>query len=346
MYKRIIRPILFLFSPEASHYIVVTMLKIGNAIPFVSRILKKSFCVDSPMLETMVAGLKFPNPVGVAAGFDKNAVVFKELGDLGFGFVEIGTVTPLAQSGNAKPRLFRLPKDKALINRMGFNNLGVEKIATRLMGRKPGLIIGGNIGKNKEVSNEEASKDYEKCFECLFDHVDYFVVNVSSPNTPNLRNLQEKEPLTNLLSGLQNKNEKHDTPKPIFLKIAPDLTNEQLDDIIDLVKNCKISGVIATNTTISREGLKTDVTPFGNGGLSGKPVLKRSTEVVKYLFGKSEGSFPIIASGGIHSMEDAMEKFNAGACLIELYTGFIYEGPMLVKRINKEVLRRRKPKQA
>jgi dihydroorotate dehydrogenase len=229
---------------------------------------------------------------------------------------------------------------------MGFNNHGVEKIAERLEGRKAGLVIGGNIGKNKEVPNEEAYRDYEKCFEVLFDYVDYFVVNVSSPNTPNLRSLQEKEPLTQLLSGLQDKNAKQSVPKPIFLKIAPDLTNEQLDDIIDILKNCKLSGVIATNTTISREGLRTDAISFGNGGLSGKPVLKRSTEVVKYLFQKSGGSFPIIASGGIHSVQDAMEKLDAGACLIELYTGFIYEGPMIVKQINKEVLRRRKLKQA
>ena len=346
MYKKIIRPILFLFPPEASHHIVVALLKIGASIPFVSWILKKNFCLSPPELETIVAGIKFPNPVGVAAGFDKNALVYKEMGYLGFGFVEIGTVTPLAQPGNPKPRLFRLPVDKALINRMGFNNHGVEKIAIRLKARKSGLVIGGNIGKNKEVPNEKAFLDYDKCFEELFDYVDFFVVNVSSPNTPNLRSLQEKEPLTNLLSGLQGENEKHATPKPIFLKIAPDLTNEQLDDIVDIVKNCKISGVIATNTTISREGLKTETTSFGNGGLSGRPLLKRSTEVVKYLFAKSKGGFPIIASGGIHSVEDAMEKFDAGASLIELYTGFIYQGPLLVKQINKEVLRRRKLKQA
>jgi len=345
MYKRIIRPILFLFSPEASHHIVVTLLKITSLIPFINWIIKKSFCINSPGLETTVAGVKFPNSVGVAAGFDKNALVYKEMGYLGFGFVEIGTVTPIAQPGNAKPRLFRLPKDKALINRMGFNNHGVEKIADRLKDRKPGLIIGGNIGKNKKVPNEKAYLDYEKCFDTLFDCVDYFVVNVSSPNTPNLRSLQEKEPLTNLLTGLQYKNEKHIPQKPIFLKIAPDLTNEQLNDIIEIVKNCKISGVIATNTTISREGLKTNTTDFGSGGLSGKPVLKRSTEIVKYLFEKSGGTFPIIASGGIHSVEDAMEKFDAGACLIELYTGFIYEGPLLVKQINKEILRRQEIKQ-
>jgi len=340
MYKKIIRPLLFLFSPETSHHIVVTLLKIGSVIPFVNWILKKSFYLNVP---TEVAGLTFPNVVGLAAGFDKNALAYKEMGHLGFGFVEIGTVTPKPQSGNPQPRLFRLPKDKALINRMGFNNHGLEKIVERLHRKKSPLIIGGNIGKNKEVPNEEAYLDYEKCFEALFNYVDYFVVNVSSPNTPGLRGLQEKEPLTHLLSSLQSKNEKKSVQKPIFLKIAPDLTNEQLDDIIDIVKHCKISGVIATNTTISRENLKTDTTPFGNGGLSGAPLLKRSTEVVKYLSGKG---FPVIASGGIHSMEDAMEKLDAGASLIELYTGFIYEGPMLVKQINKEVLRRRNLKTA
>jgi len=296
----------------------------------------------TPGLETEVAGIKFPNPVGLAAGFDKNALVYKEMEYLGFGFVEIGTVTPVPQPGNVKPRLFRLPKDEGLINRMGFNNHGVKTVIKRLYRKNSPLIIGGNIGKNKDVANEDAFKDYETCFEQLFNYVDFFVVNVSSPNTPGLRGLQEKEPLTKLLANLQLANEKHFAQKPIFLKIAPDLNNEQLDEIIDIVKSCKISGVIATNTTISREGLKTDVAPFGNGGLSGRPLLKRSTEVVKYIFEKSEGGFPIIASGGIHSVEDAMEKFEAGASLIELYTGFIYEGPMLVNAINKELLRRRK----
>jgi len=342
MYKKIIRPLLFLFPPEASHHIVVMLLKIGSVIPFVNWMIKRKFIITTPGLETEVAGLKFRNPVGLAAGFDKNALVYKEMGYLGFGFVEIGTVTPIAQPGNLKPRLFRLHGDEGLINRMGFNNHGVEKITKRLFRKNSPLIIGGNIGKNKEVPNEEAFRDYEKCFESLFNYVDYFVVNVSSPNTPGLRSLQEKGPLTNLLANLQLANEKHFASKPIFLKIAPDLNNEQLDEIVDIVKSCKISGVIATNTTISRDGLKTDVTPFGNGGLSGKPLLKRSTEVVKYIFEKSEGSFPIIASGGIHSVEDAMEKFEAGASLIELYTGFIYEGPMLVKKINEALLRRRK----
>lgn len=346
MYKAVIRPILFLLPPEVSHRMVATLLKIGSAMPFFNWIIRKNFCINNPGLDTVVAGIKFPNPVGLAAGFDKNAIMYKEMGNLGFGFVEIGTVTPLPQPGNPKPRLFRLPKDNAMINRMGFNNDGIEKIVERLKNRKQGLIIGGNIGKNKEVANEDAFRDYDTCFDALFDYVDYFVVNVSSPNTPGLRSLQEKEPLSKLLSGLQQKNETHSNPKPIFLKIAPDLTNEQLDDIVDIVRNCRISGVIATNTTISREGLKTGTARFGNGGLSGKPVLKRSTEVLKYLSTKSEGAFPIIASGGIHSVEDAMEKLDAGACLLELYTGFIYEGPMLIKQINKEILRRRKSKQS
>ncbi len=331
-----------MFPPETSHHIVVALLRFGSFIPFFNLILKKIFIVNAPELETIVGGLKFKNPVGLGAGFDKNALCYKQMGFLGFGFVEVGTITLYPQPGNVKPRLFRLPKDEALINRMGFNNHGVKKIVTRLYRKNTPLIIGGNIGKNKEVPNEEAYHDYEKCFELLFNYVDYFVVNVSSPNTPGLRSLQEKEPLTKLLASLQLKNETHFAQKPIFLKIAPDLNNEQLDDIIDIVKSCKISGVIATNTTISREGLKTDTTPFGNGGMSGRPLLKRSTEVVKYLFEKSEGYFPIIASGGIHSVDDAMEKFEAGASLIELYTGFIYEGPMLIKKINEELLRRRK----
>ncbi len=345
MFKRIIRPFLFLFEPETSHAMVVVLLKICFFLPPVSWILKKRFNFNSPELGTRVAGIKFLNPVGLAAGFDKNALVYKEMGYLGFGFVEIGTVTLNPQPGNIKPRLFRLPKDKALINRMGFNNHGVKQIIPRLFRKNTGLIIGGNIGKNKEVANEDAFYDYEKCFELLFNYVDYFVVNVSSPNTPGLRNLQEKEPLKKLLSTLQSRNERHFAEKPIFLKIAPDLTNEQLDDILEIVKDCSISGVVATNTTIKREGLITDATPFGNGGLSGKPLRQRSTEVIKYLFEKSERVLPIIASGGIHSVEDAMEKLDAGASLIELYTGFIYEGPGLVKQINKEILRRRKLKQ-
>ncbi|MEC8853263.1 MAG: quinone-dependent dihydroorotate dehydrogenase, partial [Bacteroidota bacterium] len=288
-----------------------------------------------------VFGIKFENPVGLAAGFDKDARLFDELASFGFGFVEIGTVTPLPQEGNAKPRLFRLKADNALINRMGFNNQGIEDAVARLRRKKSNIIIGGNIGKNKITPNEKVVSDYEICFEKLFPYVDYFVVNVSSPNTPELRDLQEKVPLTRLLNRLQKLNIKKEKRKPILLKIAPDLSNEQLDDIIAIVADTKIDGVVATNTTISRNGLKTDKTKveaIGNGGLSGKPVKDRSTEVIKYLADKSNKAFPIIGVGGIHSPEDAIEKLDAGATLVQLYTGFIYEGPWLIKRINKKIL--------
>ncbi len=299
--------------------------------------------VKDTRLEREVFGLKFENPVGLAAGFDKDAKLFDELGAFGFGFVEIGTVTPLPQEGNPKPRLFRLKQDKALINRMGFNNSGIEAVTSRLRRKKTKLIIGGNIGKNKLTPNEDAVSDYEICFEKLFPYVDYFAVNVSSPNTPGLRDLQEKEPLTALLNRLQELNSAKDKRKPILLKIAPDLTNEQLDDIITIVADTKIDGVIATNTTIDRNGLKTDknkLKAIGNGGLSGKPVKSRSTEVIKYLADTSNKAFPIIGVGGIHSAEDALEKLDAGATLVQLYTGFIYEGPALIKRINKAILQR------
>ncbi|MGP8215290.1 MAG: quinone-dependent dihydroorotate dehydrogenase [Bacteroidia bacterium] len=341
MYKVFVRPVLFLTSPEVSHAFTIRLLKIACAIPIVNTIIKKVFTLEHPLLQREIAGVKFPNPVGLAAGFDKNATFFHEMEYLGFGFVEVGTVTPLAQPGNPKPRSFRLPADKALINRMGFNNDGAQKIAERLKKRKTKITIGGNIGKNKVTPNEEAALDYEKCFDALFEYVDFFVVNVSSPNTPGLRSLQEKEPLKKILSDLQVKNKSKAKSKPIFLKIAPDLTNEQLDDIIEIVPECGIAAVVATNTTLSREGLKSGgVDAIGAGGLSGLPLKKRSTEVVKYLHEKSKGSFPIIASGGIHSPEDAIEKLDAGAMMVELYTGFIYEGPMLVKRINKAILKR------
>jgi dihydroorotate dehydrogenase len=294
-------------------------------------------------------GLKFANPVGLAAGFDKDAKFFDEIASCGFGFVEVGTITPKAQPGNEQPRLFRLPEDKALINRMGFNNEGVDAMVERLKKRKNfNVIIGGNIGKNKITPNENAIADYEYCFEKLFNYVDYFVVNVSSPNTPGLRELQEKEPLKRILNRLMEirKVKSHKltgvSEKPILLKIAPDLTNEQLDDIIEIIRETKIDGVVATNTTISRSGLKTNdsvLNTIGAGGLSGKPLTKRSTEVVRYLHEKSGGSFPIIASGGIHSAEDAIDKLNAGASLVQLYTGFIYEGPGLIKKINKALLK-------
>ena len=305
---------------------------------------KKLFCIDDKRLETEVFGIKFPNPVGLAAGFDKNASMFNDLASCGFGFIEIGTVTPKSQPGNDKPRLFRLKKDQAIINRMGFNNDGLTDVISNLKNRKTNVIIGGNIGKNKTTPNEHAVDDYLISFDSLFDHVDYFVVNVSSPNTPNLRELQEKEPLKHLLSELMKVNKLRIVQKPILLKIAPDLTNEQLDDIIEIVDEVKIAGVIATNTTISRENLDTSndlLAAYGMGGLSGKPLKSRSTEVIRYLSQKSKNSFPIIGVGGIHSEEDALEKLEAGAVLVQLYTGFIYEGPGLVKRINKAILKRK-----
>lgn len=342
MYKAIIKPIFFLFEPETIHHFVFKTIKLVCKIPGVPSILKSAFVVNDQRLERKVFGLTFPNPVGLAAGFDKDAKLFDELGYFGFGFIEIGTLTPKAQPGNEKPRMFRLPQDEALINRMGFNNGGVITAVERLKGRKTKIIVGGNIGKNKVTPNEEATNDYEKCFEALFDYVDYFVVNVSSPNTPNLRALQDKEPLTQLLNHVKSLNAKKQQPKPILLKIAPDLTDGQLDDIIQIVRDTKIDGVVATNTTIDRGNLTTDkakVEAMGAGGLSGKPLTKRATEVIRYLSDKSGKSFPIIAVGGIHSAQDAIEKLNAGASLVQIYTGFIYEGPGVVKRINNGILK-------
>ena len=337
MYKLLIRPILFCFDPEKVHYFTFSLIRILAKIPGFSLLFRALYEVKDSRLETEVFGLKFKNPVGLAAGFDKNAVLYKELSDFGFGFIEIGTITPKAQDGNPKKRLFRLKEDTAIINRMGFNNGGVDEAVLRLK-QNNGVLIGGNIGKNKVTPNEEATSDYEICFEALFDYVDYFVVNVSSPNTPNLRALQDKEPLTDLLQTLQNKNLAKPKQKPILLKIAPDLTDEQLLDIIDIINETKIAGVIATNTTLSREGLASE-NKIEMGGLSGKPLAKRSTEVIRFLSEKSNKSFPIIGVGGIHTAEDAIEKLEAGASLVQLYTGFIYEGPALVKAINKAILR-------
>jgi dihydroorotate dehydrogenase len=338
MYKLLIRPILFKFDPEKVHYFTFSLIRFLSNIPGFSSLFQAIYLVNDKRLETEVFGLKFKNPVGLAAGFDKDATLYKELSNFGFGFIEIGTLTPKGQEGNPKKRLFRLKEDAAIINRMGFNNGGVQKAVERLKNNN-GVLIGGNIGKNKVTPNEEATSDYEICFDALYDYVDYFVVNVSSPNTPNLRALQDKEPLTQLLQTLQNKNIKKLKEKPILLKIAPDLTDDQLLDIIDIVTQTKIAGVIATNTTISREGLqsenKTEI-----GGLSGKPLAKRSTEVIRFLSEKSNKAFPIIGVGGIHSPEDAIEKLDAGASLIQLYTGFIYEGPALVKAINKKIVER------
>jgi dihydroorotate dehydrogenase len=336
MYKLFIRPILFCFDPEKVHYFTFSLIRTVSKIPGFPTLFKSLYEVNDKRLETEVFGLKFKNPVGLAAGFDKDAALYQELSNFGFGFIEIGTLTPKGQEGNPKKRLFRLKADSAIINRMGFNNGGVQEAVERLK-KNNGVLIGGNIGKNKLTPNEEATSDYEICFDALYDYVDYFVVNVSSPNTPNLRALQDKEPLTQLLQTLQNKNLAKPKQKPVLLKIAPDLTDDQLLDIIDIVNETKIAGVIATNTTISREGLQSEA-KIEMGGLSGKPLTKRSTEVIRFLSQKSNKSFPIIGVGGIHSAEDALEKLEAGASLIQLYTGFIYEGPALVKAINKAIL--------
>ncbi len=335
MYKSLIRPLLFKFDPEEIHHFTFSFFK---NFGFLAKLfLPKP--IEDQRLEREVFGLKFKNPVGLAAGFDKDAKLFKELSGLGFGFIEIGTLTPKPQPGNDKKRLFRLKEDSAIINRMGFNNGGVDEAIERLKKNK-NVLIGGNIGKNKVTPNEEAVNDYKICFEKLFPYVDYFVVNVSSPNTPNLRELQDKKPLTELLSTLQNLNFEKPKPKPILLKIAPDLTDEQLLDIIDIVKETQIAGVIATNTTLSRENL-TSENKSEMGGLSGKPLTKRSTEVIRFLSEKSGKAFPIIGVGGIHSAQDALEKLEAGASLVQLYTGFIYEGPELINKINKAILKQK-----
>ncbi len=348
MYK-LLRSILFAFPPEDVHYFSMNMLRVGCKIGFIDQCIRSSFQFDAAALQRNVFGLSFKNPVGLGAGFDKNALDLNELEALGFGFIEIGTVTPLPQAGNEKPRLFRLPKDKALINRMGFNNDGVEVVKERLAkwNYKPQttdnkLIIGGNIGKNKITPNEEAWKDYEICFKELFDVVDYFVVNVSSPNTPGLRELQEKDALKKILTQLQNINYGNTKPKPLLLKISPDLTNQQLDDIIELSLETKLDGLVATNTTIERTKLQTTnhkLQTIGAGGLSGKPLQQRSTEVVKYIVQQTNKQIPIIASGGIFNGADAKEKLKAGAALVQVWTGFIYEGPGIVKNICKHLIK-------
>lgn len=343
MYQ-LFRSILFRFDAEKVHYFVVGLLKIVVGFLPSKWIFRAIYHIKHPALEREFIGLKFPNPVGLAAGFDKNAKYFNEMESCGFGFIEIGTVTPLAQPGNDLPRLFRLKKDEAILNRMGFNNDGVQEALKHLKARENHqLIIGGNIGKNKWTPNEEALNDYLICFDALFDEVDYFAVNVSSPNTPNLRALQDKGPLMELLSTLQQKNEAKAKSKPILLKIAPDLTNEQLDEIIEIVQETKIAGLIATNTTISREGLTTprsEVEALGAGGISGKPLTHRSTEVIRYIHEKSKGTIPMIAVGGIHTAQDALDKLDAGATLVQLYSGFIYEGPGLIKEINKALIKK------
>jgi dihydroorotate dehydrogenase len=342
VYKFLFRPLVFLLDAEKAHYFTFWLLKWVSKMPLGSWFLRQNYAVCNPKLVRNVWGLKFGNPVGLAAGMDKNATLIDVWENLGFGFVEIGTVTPRPQAGNPKPRLFRLKPDEAIINRMGFNNDGVEIVAERLRNRKTNIIVGGNIGKNKDTPNENAIDDYLICFEKLFDCVDYFVVNVSSPNTPNLRALQEKEPLKHILKTLQDKNNQNPDnikPKPILLKIAPDLTHEQLDDIVEIVTETQIAGVIATNTTIQRpETLifpKNDIEKIGAGGLSGKPLKQFSNQIIEYLTQKSAGKFTIVGVGGIHSGTDAVEKIEAGATLVQIYTGFVYEGAGLVKNILK-----------
>lgn len=337
----LVKKILFQKDPEQIHYWVMARLKTAYSMAFSRNILKSLFTVSHPSLEKTLWGITFPNPVGLAAGFDKDAKYTDSLACLGFGFIEIGTVTPRPQPGNPQPRLFRLPQDYALINRMGFNNDGATAAKERLLRRKETIIIGGNIGKNKDTPNENAMDDYEKCFKELYAVVDYFVVNVSSPNTPGLRDLQEKEPLMKLLARLMELNKQTEKPKPILLKIAPDLTDTQLDDIIAIVKETGIQGIVATNTTIDRSHLKTsktEIETIGAGGLSGKPLTRRATEVIRYLHTQSKGSIPIIAVGGIFTAADAKEKLDAGASLVQVYTGFIYEGPAIVKNICKGLI--------
>ncbi|MDX2048140.1 MAG: quinone-dependent dihydroorotate dehydrogenase [Chitinophagaceae bacterium] len=363
---RILRSILFLFSPEWVHYFSMNCLKLLCSARFIRKIIAARFVpkgADIPQPE--ICNLKFKNPVGLGAGFDKNARYLRELEALGFGFIEIGTVTPVPQAGNEKPRLFRLPKDNALLNRMGFNNDGVKVVAERLKKWKKSrqspvssrlptvasqqsesirllteycrLIIGGNIGKNKKTPNEDAWKDYEICFKELHPYVDYFVVNVSSPNTPGLRELQEKESLRKILTNLQKTNAQQTSTKPILLKISPDLTRGQIDDVVALALEIKLDGIVATNTTINRLNLSHQSAllseHIGTGGLSGAPLKETSTEIVKYIHQKTKGQIPVIASGGIITADDAMEKFESGASLVQVWTGFIYEGPGIIKQI-------------
>jgi len=342
LYSSLLRPLLFQIDPENVHHLSMTGLQIATATPVVRETMRAAFSYSHPGLEREVFGLKFKNPLGLAAGFDKDAVLADRWKELGFGFVEVGTVTPLPQVGNPKKRLFRLPKDQAVINRMGFNNQGVKAMVRRLANAKRGdVVLGANIGKNKVTPNEQAVSDYQICFEELHPYVDYFVVNVSSPNTPGLRSLQEKEPLTRLLSTLQDMNQGKPKPRPLLLKIAPDLTDSQLDDIVEVAAATQLSGLIATNTTISRAGLKTsakEVEAMGNGGLSGKPLTSRANEVIAYLHKQTEGKLPLVGVGGIMNGQDAKARLEAGASLIQSYTGFIYGGPAFAKEVLKELV--------
>ncbi|MDG1743738.1 MAG: quinone-dependent dihydroorotate dehydrogenase [Polaribacter sp.] len=341
MYKSVVRPILFFFDPEKIHHFTFSLIKVLCKIPFVSKIFRGFYVVNDKRLERTLFGITFKNPVGLAAGFDKNAVLYNELANFGFGFIEIGTVTPKGQKGNPKKRLFRLKDDQGIINRMGFNNDGIAAAIQNLKKNKGQVVIGGNIGKNTATTPENYTEDYCEVFQSLHPYVDYFVLNVSCPNVGSHAKLNDKEYLLELIFACKKLNLKEEKQKPILLKIAPDLNNNQLNEIIDLVKETQIDGVIASNTSTNRAGLKASnerLEEIGNGGVSGQPVKNKSTEVIKYLADTSNKSFPIIGVGGIHSEKDALEKLKVGADLVQVYTGFIYEGPSLVKRINNAIL--------
>ncbi len=338
MYKKLLKPILFCIDPERVHEITFFFINLIFKIPLVSSLISKIYSLKNPILETEVFGIKFPNPIGLAAGFDKNAKLYNEFSSFGFGFIEIGTVTPLPQEGNPKKRLFRLVNDEAIINRMGFNNTGVEEVIKRLKYNK-GVIVGGNIGKNKITDFNNSIKDYLICFEKLYPYVHYFAVNVSSPNTEKLRDLQQKDLLKNLLEAIQKKNKSYSFPKPVLLKIGPDLSQDQLIDVIEVIAETSLDGIIATNTTLSRDNLSSSENLVNQeGGLSGKPISKKSTNIIKFLHQKSNGSIPIIGVGGIMNPDDAIEKIKAGATLIQLYSGFVYSGPSIVKKINNAII--------
>ncbi len=343
MYKAIIRPILFCFDPEKVHHFTFSLIRNISNLPGFKSLFKKMYLVEDPKLERELFGLKFKNPVGLAAGFDKNAVLYNELSNFGFGFIEIGTVTPKAQVGNPKKRLFRLKDDKGIINRMGFNNEGLKAAIVQLKKNKGQLIIGGNIGKNTQTKPEDYTKDYLECFNALHPYVDYFVLNVSCPNVGSHAKLNDKDYLLELIGTVQKANLAFIKQKPILLKIAPDLNNIQLDEIVELISETNLDGVIASNTSIDRKKLKASdkqLSEIGNGGLSGQPIKDKSTTIIRYLTKKSNKAFPIIGVGGIHSAEDALEKLEAGADLVQIYTGFIYEGPKLIKDINQALLKK------
>ncbi len=346
MYRHIIKPLFFLLAPETIHKLLIRFLKISYAIPGISSLIHRAYHISDPALETNFLGMKFSNPVGLAAGFDKNAEVYREFHSFGFSFIEIGTVTPMGQAGNPKPRSFRIPEDRGLINRMGFNNHGAEQAALNLKGKRPaGLILGGNLGKNTSTPNEDAVADYDAVFRAIYSGVDYFVVNVSCPNITDLHKLQDQDSLEAILGRILEIREEMELKKPVLLKISPDLNNKQLDETLEIVERLGIDGIVATNTTTSREGLKSGqekVEAIGNGGMSGAPITERSLEVVRYISERTGGKMPIIAVGGIMSAQDALNMLDAGATLIQIYTGFIYEGPGLAKKINRAILKQRK----